>query len=155
MEWIVIVSQTGAKMFEQDRDGNLDLIDTVSNPMGRAKNRELMTEKPGLNRGKQRGSSPHGMIGKKNPHEDIVLKFIKKLGKHLKLQLARNDGLVLRIVADAKLTGLLKDEFSRTEMAQITWTKKNVEKVPRAQWPGLLQIQKVKRRPNANIRLRS
>lgn len=148
MELIVIVSRTGAKIFEQRKNGSLHVVDTVSNPLGRAKNRELTMERPGVNRGKQAGSSPHGMIGRKNPHDEVVLRFVHKLGRHLKKMLVANDDLVLKIVADAKLTGQLKEEFSQRELSFIDWVKKNVENVPQVEWPNLLKISTVKRYPD-------
>src|SRR6185437_13183338 len=80
-KWIVVADRIEARIY---REKPFELVERVTNDLGREKNRALMTDKPGWSRSKlAQPSSTHSLTGEKNPHEEAAVQFARQLCRFL------------------------------------------------------------------------
>ncbi len=125
-KWIVFVTRINARVFNAE---SWDAVIELKSSIGRAKNRELNTGKPGVSRGKFAGAKGvHGMTGEKSPHEDAAITFAKKVGVYLYKQKNLNKFHDLTIVAEPKMMGRIKKQMDKHLAREVKWIGKDLGK---------------------------
>ncbi|MCC6278929.1 MAG: host attachment protein [Oligoflexia bacterium] len=131
LDWIVILNRTEARIFKRTAFNKpLRKTRTVTNPLGREKNRALSRGKPGIDRLKVKGATTyHSMTREKNPHEDAAIQFAHKVAKLLDGERLKGTFESLIIVGDPRLTGHLRNELSQSTLKLVSqWETKNLAK---------------------------
>lgn len=132
-EWIIVASRKSAKVFTRStREPQLKYLETIKNSLGRTRNKEMMTDKPGISRNKFIGASGvHSMTGEKNPHEDATKEFSKVIAKFISKHQLSGDYDELTIAAEPHMLGLLKAETNSVGgNEKFKWIAKDLEKFP-------------------------
>lgn len=125
-KWIVFVTRINARVFNAE---TWDSVIELKHNIGKAKNKELKTGKPGVSRGKFAGSKGiHGMTGEKNPHEDAAVEFAKKIGVYLYKQKNLHKFDDLTIVAEPKMMGRIKKQMDKHLARDVKWIGKDLGK---------------------------
>lgn len=125
-KWIVFVTRVNARVFNAE---TWDSVIELKNSIGRAKNKELKTGKPGVSRGRFSGAKGvHGMTGEKNPHEDAAIEFAKKIGTYLHKQKNLSKFNEVTIVAEPRMMGRIKKQMDKNLARNVKWIGKNLGK---------------------------
>jgi protein required for attachment to host cells len=136
--WIAIVNRTEARIFSEKP---FKRIGQLKNLLGRAKNREMTTDRPNLNRSNFGGAKGiHGTSGEKSPHEDAAVMFAKRLSEYFRKAHATNRFDTLTIVAEPKMLGRVKSEFHKTMRSCTEWVGKDFGHASNVEIPRLLGI---------------
>jgi protein required for attachment to host cells len=123
-KWIVAVDREKARFFLEEPFEQFKLFE---NPLGRAKNKELTTDRPGFSRGKfGRASSIYSMSGEKNPHEDAAIHFAKEIGRFLSQQDHAKNFESISIASEPKMMGRLRSELSEKLNDRVNWVSKDL-----------------------------
>lgn len=107
--WIAIVNRTEARIFSEKP---FKRIGQLKNLLGRAKNREMTTDRP-------------RPAGEKSPHEDAAVMFAKRLSEYFRKAHATNRFDALTIVAEPKMLGRVKSELHKTIKNCTEWIAKD------------------------------
>lgn len=143
MKWILIANRTGALLYKETYSGNLQFLRLFTNPLGRMRNRFLQADRPGLNRGKFKGATPHRMTGERDPHDEAADTFAREIVQFVKAEDFRHNDLDLKVVAEAKFLGKIKSHFSRNKLKdKITWIEKDLKNIPQTRWPKLIGLRR-------------
>lgn len=127
VKWIVVVNRVNARIFSEKR---MSLIAEFKHELGRAKNREMTTGRPGVGRNRTGAkSSTHNLTGKKNPHEEAAVTFAKKVGAYLAKQASLGRVGCLVIAAEPRMMGYLKPELGRKLDGRTEWIRKDLGKL--------------------------
>jgi protein required for attachment to host cells len=109
--WIIVADASGARLFDAE-GGELHLIREHENPTGRARNQELVTDRPGrLEKGKGRGMRSSLEPGT-TAHETEAVRFAHKLVHLLDEAYGRGAFRWLTIVAPPHFLGLLHERLA-------------------------------------------
>lgn len=136
--WTVIANRIKAKYFEpykspQNRPAKaLKLIEELSNPLGRERNKALKHSQPGQGRfsPSTRASRPYQMSGEKSPHEDAAKAFAKLICRDLEKKHYDKTFDSLVMVAEPHFLGLLKKNMKKAlKKAVVQWVAKDLPKV--------------------------
>lgn len=127
LKWIVIVSRANARVFSEQR---MNLIAELKNELGRTKNREMTTGKPGVGRNRMASrTSTHNLTGGKDPHEDAAVVFARRIGMFLTKQMNLGNFTGLLIVAEPRMMGHVKAAMGRKLAGRTEWLRKDFGKL--------------------------
>lgn len=134
MHWFVVASQKEARVFVgMSDDENLRLLQSLTNPLGAEKRRDLIKKKAG------RGVKSIGRLASINystpqrsdPHEDAILQFSRQLARFLESEKHKKNFESLTIVAEPHLLGKIRTQMSDHLKHSVTnWIKKDLQKTP-------------------------
>jgi len=101
----------------------------------------MLYDKPGQSRAKCIGSAPHMLEKRSLPHEVAADQFAKDLSGKLIKKMSDETSLNLKIVAEAKLLGKLKKQFTKKKfLDRVEWITKDLEKIPQDKWSKSLEL---------------
>lgn len=124
IKWIVVASRIQARIFQEKP---FTLITTLENPLGREKNKELRSDKPGWGRSQySRSAGIHAMTGEKNPHEEAAVQFARAISRYLEDQAQAHKFEELVIVAEPKMMGRIRTEMARHLSENTQWMQKDL-----------------------------
>ncbi|HVF64732.1 MAG TPA: host attachment protein [Casimicrobiaceae bacterium] len=107
--WVVVADSAGARIFNApSANGALDEIATFAHPEGRAHDRDLKTDQPGMTKDRV-GYARHGMEPKVKPKEQEAINFARFLAKHLEAARSKNEVSRLVLVAAPEFLGHLRN----------------------------------------------
>jgi protein required for attachment to host cells len=111
--WILICDASEARIFRQDLSrAALMLVRVISNPEGRAREQELVTDEPGRMRKSSGSTNLSAMDPKTTAHDAAAQRFAERLAEILD-ESARHDAYdQLVVAAPAHLLGLLRAKFT-------------------------------------------
>lgn len=123
MNWIVSANRIQARIFSEDP---FELLKVLKNPLGREKNKALMTDKPGSGRSRYAKSTAiHSMSGEKDPHDEAAEQFARKICRYLELRHDDHQFANITIAAEPKLMGKIRSHMPK-HLAQATqWLAKD------------------------------
>ena len=136
--WIIVAGASGARLFKVDR-GELRLVQQHANPKGRARDHELVSDRPGR---VEKGKGHHvrsALDPRTTPHDAETLRFARKLGLVLDEARGRKAFEWLAIIAAPHFLGVLLPQLSRrVSDAVIAIIDKDYVRVPGHQLHALL-----------------
>jgi protein required for attachment to host cells len=150
IEWYMTLSRIEARIFKRTSlKTPARLVKTVSNPLGREKNRALTKDKPGKDRvrvGKSVRS--HSMGPESDPHEDAAVQFAHEVAKFLDSESKKGSFEGITVFSDPHMKGLLKAKISKkTENLIRDWKSKNISKLSDREIVKMLDKTPVTRMP--------
>ena len=109
--WILIADAAGARVFSTTALGApLRLERDITNPAGRARTQELVTDKPGRYR---RGGAPKSaMDPRTSAHEEAAEEFAGRMVQMLDEEVSRGAFDSLAIIAPPHLLGVLRSKLT-------------------------------------------
>ncbi|OFZ21467.1 MAG: hypothetical protein A2X94_08135 [Bdellovibrionales bacterium GWB1_55_8] len=119
MEWIVIASQTGARIFRRRPYAHeLELVDLLENPKGRLRKHDINSDKPG------RGFSPtsvsrHGYMASMPPDQAAALGFAREIAKKLDQGRTHNSYDHLVLIADPPMLGMVRGALEQQTLHRV------------------------------------
>jgi len=120
--WILIAHRGGARLFDAPGPGQgLHLLESVTNPAGRLKNRQIDSDKPGRAFDKF-GGGRHAMSTEQAPTDRVAQRFAKELGERLSSGRLEHRFARLMIVAEPRFLGELRDQLDPPTTAMIAAT---------------------------------
>ncbi len=123
-KWIAVVSRTGARVFSEV---SLRLIHEMQNPLGRQKNRVMMTDKPGMGKARQASKGNlHSLTGEKFPHEETAIQFASEVNGFLKKCLNEHLFDRLQVIAEPKMMGRIRASMDKNVLRRTEWTAKDL-----------------------------
>lgn len=123
-KWIVVASRIEARIFKEKP---FRLIKTLENPLGREKNKALMTDKPGWSKAQySKSAGLHSMTGEKDPHEEAAMQFARTVVHYLELEGQAHDFDKLVIVAEPRMMGRIRSHLSKHLSERVQWTQKDL-----------------------------
>lgn len=125
--WIAIVTRADARIFSEKP---FQRVVEMRNPLGRAKNREMTTDKPPVSRGTFAGAKGVHAVAEKNPHEDAAVAFAKRIAEFFRKSLAQNKFGELLLVAEPKMLGRVKIELDKQVRAVTECVRKDLGHMP-------------------------
>lgn len=109
--WIIVADASDARVFDAE-GGDLRLVRQYANPKGRARDQELVTDRPGRVE-KGRGRGIHSSLEPPTTaHETEAVRFARKLARLLGKAHERGECHWLVIVAPPHFLGLLHERLS-------------------------------------------
>jgi len=135
---IIIADASGARLFDAE-GGELRLLSEHANPAGRARDQQLVTDRPGrVEKGKGRGMRSSLEPGT-TAHETEAVRFARRLAHLLDQAYGRGAFRWLTIVAPPHFLGLLHEQLSaRISEAIIATLAKDYVKLPEHQLRAML-----------------
>jgi protein required for attachment to host cells len=111
--WIVVAHEAGARFFENlGRGTGLELVEEIEHPDGRARDRDLASDRPGRSFRKNSGDpSRASMSQSEGPHDRAVADFARALANRLKDARVQNQYKRLVLVAPPRFLGLLRSSL--------------------------------------------
>ena len=111
--WIVVAHEAGARFFEnQGRGTGLELVEEIEHPDGRARDRDMASDRPGRSFRKNSGDpSRASMSQSEGPHDRAVSDFARALADKLKDARVQNQYKQLVLVAPPRFLGLLRSSL--------------------------------------------
>jgi protein required for attachment to host cells len=127
MKWIAVVNRVEARIYNA---ANMRRMRTLSNVLGREKNRAFTTDKPGSDRNRVKAkSSIHGLTGEKRPHDDIAKQFAHRVNELLSKDFNQHRFSELLVVAEPRMMGWLKSAMDKNLKGIAEWKSKDLGKV--------------------------
>lgn len=124
--WVLLADRSSAQVFEQsEKNGALKSIKTIPFPEGRAKGRDLLTDRPGrtFDGGRKgRGNQRSSLEMRSTVDEQKLSAFSQKVNAWLEHSRKKHAFDELRLVADPKVLGSLKTSMSKTTAKLLTGT---------------------------------
>jgi protein required for attachment to host cells len=111
--WIVVAHEAGARFFENlGRGTGLELVEEIEHPDGRARDRDMASDRPGRSFRKNSGDpSRASMSQSEGPHDRAVADFARALANRLKDARVQNQYKRLVLVAPPRFLGLLRSSL--------------------------------------------
>ena len=111
--WIVVAHEAGARFFENlGRGTGLELVEEVEHPDGRARDRDMASDRPGRSfRKNSADPSRASMSQSEGPHDRAVADFARALADKLKDARVQNQNKRLVLVAPPRFLGLLRSSL--------------------------------------------
>jgi protein required for attachment to host cells len=107
--WILVAHESGARIFSRlNHQSPLRLVETIANPIGRAKNQEIVSDKPGREEDWGPSANRHGFGSHIMPVEKNALDFARALAERLDKARDLNYFDHLILVAGPKMLGLIR-----------------------------------------------
>lgn len=120
---VIVIDRTKARVFSTDP---FELIETVPNPLGRERNRAMRLDKPGISRGKLvKPSSTHSLTGERSPHDEAAHDFAREIARRIEAEFREQRLRRIMIVAEARMTGMLRDSLKPRIQKLIRWLQKD------------------------------
>jgi len=143
-KWYVVASRTRTRIYQHTGPTTgLDLIETLENPDGRVRGREMHRHKlgAGVARGKAGQERTYSLESASDPHELVAVQFAKKIASFLdkKVQKKAFDQVVL--VAEPHVLGLIKKELTTKTVDSLGRSiRKDLNKISDTQLPKHLGV---------------
>ncbi len=111
--WILVAHEAGARVFENQGPGKgLDLVEELEHAEGRARDREIVSDRPGRSFRKNSGDPRRASIpASEGPHDRAVATFARALAQKLKQGRNKNRYQRLVLVAPPRFLGLLRSSL--------------------------------------------
>lgn len=111
--WILVAHEAGARLFESPGPGKgITCIEEIEHPEGRARDRELVSDRPGRSFRKNSGDPRRASMGESGgPHEQAVADFGRALAQKLQQGRVENRFGRLVLVAPPKFLGTLRSSL--------------------------------------------
>ena len=109
--WVVVADSSAARIFDADSPtGALQEIATYAHPEGRAHERELRTDEPGLTKDRM-GYAKHANQPKVSPKDHERITFARFIADHLEQARAKSQIERVILVAPPEFLGRLRSEL--------------------------------------------
>ena len=111
--WILVAHDAGARVFEYHGAGKgLELLETIEHPEGRARDRDMVSDRPGRSFRKNSGDPRRASMSRsEGPHERAVSDFARALANKLRQARVENRCGRLVLVAPPRFLGLLRSSL--------------------------------------------
>jgi len=111
--WILVAHDAGARVFANRGPGKgLELIETIDHPEGRARDRDLVSDRPGRSFRKDSGDPRRAAMSRnEGPHDRAVSSFARTLTDKLQHARVENRYERLVLVAPPRFLGLLRSSL--------------------------------------------
>ncbi len=111
--WILVAHEAGARVFENLGPGKgLDLVETIEHPEGRARDRDIDSDRPGRSFRKDMGDPRRAAMSRsEGPHDRVVADFARALADKLRHARVANRYQRLVLVAPPRFLGLLRSSL--------------------------------------------
>jgi protein required for attachment to host cells len=111
--WILVAHEAGARVFESLGSGKgLELLDTIEHPEGRARDRDIDSDRPGRSFRKNSGDPRRAAMSRsEGPHDRAVADFARALADKLQHARVENQYGRLVLVAPPRFLGLLRSSL--------------------------------------------
>ena len=111
--WILVAHEAGARLFANDGIGNgLALVESIDHPRGRARDRDIVSDRPGRSFRKNSGDTRRASMGQtESPHDRVVSDFSRELADKLRQARVQNQFDQLVLVAPPRFLGLLRSSL--------------------------------------------
>ncbi|TFH32854.1 MAG: host attachment protein [Myxococcales bacterium] len=111
--WIVVAHEAGARFFEnQGRGTGLELVEEIEHADGRARDRDMASDRPGRSFRKNSGDPSRASMGQsEGPHDRAVSDFARALAHKLEGARVQNRYKRLVLVAPPRFLGLLRSSL--------------------------------------------
>lgn len=111
--WILVAHEAGARVFANDGRGTgLTLIESMEHPEGRARDRDIDSDRPGRSFRKNSGDTRRASMSKsEGPHDRAVADFARLLADKLEHARVQNRFKRLVLVAPPRFLGLLRSSL--------------------------------------------
>jgi protein required for attachment to host cells len=141
MERIVIASRSGARMYSYSPGSGFELEQEYENPSGRMRDRQVLSDQPGMSRARYKNLAPHSLNSEKSPHNEAAEKFALELVRDIEQKLKQRDQLRIKLVAEAKFLGLVRKSLRSQHLEpRIEWVDKDLQNVPETEWQKILEL---------------
>lgn len=119
----IVVDRTRARIYKTDP---FELVETLSNPLGRERNKDLSADSPGWSRSKfSQPSSTHALTGEKNPHEEAAIAFGRYIAHFLEKNIKAGKIETASIVCESKMMGRVRASLQQAIDAKLQWLRKD------------------------------
>ncbi|MGB5703895.1 MAG: host attachment protein [Polyangiales bacterium] len=120
--WIVVAHDAGARFFENHGRGTgLELVEEIEHPEGRARDRDMASDRPGRAfRKNSSDPSRASMSQSEGPHDRAVSDFARALADKLKDGRVQNRYWRLVLVAPPRFLGLLRSALDGPTAKLVT-----------------------------------
>ena len=111
--WIVVAHEAGARFFENHGRGTgLELVEEIEHADGRARDRDMASDRPGRSFRKTSGDPSRASMGQsEGPHDRAVSDFARAVAEKLKDARMQNRYKRLVLVAPPRFLGLLRSSL--------------------------------------------
>lgn len=111
--WILVAHEAGARLFMNDGPGRgLALVETLEHPEGRARDRDIDSDRPGRSFRKDSADPRRAAMGQSvGPHDRAVAGFAKLLARKLEHARVQNQFQRLVLVAPPRFLGMLRSSL--------------------------------------------
>lgn len=119
--WILVAHEAGARFFEHHGRGEgLVLVEDIDHADGRARDRDMASDRPGRSFRKNAGDPSRASVGQsESPQERAVSDFARVLADKLKDARVQNRYKRLVLVAPPRFLGLLRSSLDAPTTAAI------------------------------------
>lgn len=125
--WIAVVTRVEARILDRK---DFSLINTLSNELGREKNRAMTTGRPGYSRGKHAANlNIHALTGERSPHEEAAMAFAREVSFFLARNFTQHRFRDVLVVAEPKMMGRLRKNFPRALLEHSEFQAKDLGRV--------------------------
>ena len=120
--WIVVAHDAGARVFEtHGRGTGLALVEEIEHPEGRARDRDMASDRPGRAFRKNSGDPGRASMSQsEGPHDRAVSDFARALAEKLKDARTQNRYWRLVLVAPPRFLGLLRSSLDGPTAKLVT-----------------------------------
>lgn len=111
--WILVAHDAGARVFASRGPGKgLELIEAIDHPEGRARDRDIVSDRPGRSFRKDSGDPRRASMSRsQGPHDRVVSDFARALAGKLRRARVENRCERLVLVAPPRFLGLLRSSL--------------------------------------------
>ncbi|MGB3051875.1 MAG: host attachment protein [Polyangiales bacterium] len=111
--YILVAHEAGARLFENDGIGHgLELVESIDHPKGRARDRDINSDRPGRSFRKNSGDPRRASMSQsEGPHDRAVSDFARELSEKLRHARVENRFDRLVLVAPPRFLGLLRSSL--------------------------------------------
>ncbi|MDV6237321.1 host attachment protein [Leptospira ellisii] len=119
-KWVVVANRSEAKIYEYKGARNgLELLESIENPKGRLKNRELSPHSSGIGRGSKAKRVAFDSESVQEPKHRVAESFAGQIGDLISKGRKSNRFLSLILVSEPGFLGILLDKMDRHSQNMI------------------------------------
>lgn len=111
--WILVAHEAGARIFDSRGSGKgLALVEAIEHPEGRARDRDIASDRPGRSFRKDSGDPRRASMSRsEGPHDRAVSDFARALADKLRRARVQDEFERLVLVAPPRFLGLLRSSL--------------------------------------------
>lgn len=119
-KWVVVANRSEAKIFEYKGSRNgLELLESIENPKGRMKNRELILEASGPGKSAKAQRVAFDTESVQEPKRRVAESFASQISDVISQGRKSNRFLSLVLVSEPRFLGMILDKMDRKSQSMI------------------------------------
>jgi protein required for attachment to host cells len=111
--WYLVANRVDAIIYEGKLDGEFHYVKRFRNPKGKLTELQLVADRPGRTFSSSRTGTRHGYEPRSHYHEEVAMKFARRIAKELEKAAVKGEYSDLIVMAEPHFLGMINKELPK------------------------------------------